>query len=302
MANTVGTAVLNQRVRKKQLPFLLNLVVRMVQTKPLGAIGGAFVVILAGSALVADMVTMYGYNDVIMADSLIPPFSPNHIFGTDNVGRDLFSRMMYGAQISMYVGVGAVVIGVSSATMLGVTTGYFGGKVDSVLQRFVDAWMAFPPLIILMSIMSILGAGVWQVIFALGLGFTFGNSRVIRSAVLSVKELQYVDAARSLGATHSRIILFYIIPNIMAPIIVISTLGLGGAILAESTISFLGFGIPPPFPSWGQMLSGVGIIYMYQAPWMALWPGLAISLAVFGFNMMGDALRDLLDPRLRGGR
>ncbi|MCX6024513.1 MAG: hypothetical protein NTZ05_22835, partial [Chloroflexi bacterium] len=146
MANTVGTAVLNQRVRRKQLPFLLDIIVRMVKTKPLGAIGGALVLILALSAVVADWVTMYGYNDVIMADSLIPPFSTDHIFGTDNVGRDIFSRMMYGAQISMYVGLGAVIIGVGSATALGVMTGYYGGKVDSVLQRIVDAWMAFPPL------------------------------------------------------------------------------------------------------------------------------------------------------------
>ena len=200
------------------------------------------------------------------------------------------------------VGFGAVTLSILLATILGVTSGYFGGKIDVLVQRLVDAAMAFPTLVILLSIMAVLGPGLLNVILVLGIVPSFNRSRVIRSATLAAKENQYVEAAQAVGASHLRIILCYILPNVMAPIIIVATNALGAVILVEATLSFLGFGVPPPYPSWGEMLSGSGRSYMYKAPWMAIWPGVAISLAVFGFNMLGDALRDLLDPRLRGSQ
>jgi peptide/nickel transport system permease protein len=202
--------------------------------------------------------------------------------------------------VSVTVGFGAVLIANFLATFIGVTSGYFGGKYDICVQRVVDAWQSFPFLVVILSIMAVLGPGLGNVIIALGILGSAGASRVIRGATIATVENQYIEAARALGAGHSRIMLRYVLPNVTAPIIIIATIGLGGFILAESALSFLGFGVPPPYPSWGAMLSGSGRSFFYTAPWMAIWPGTAISLAVFGFNMLGDALRDVLDPRLRG--
>ena len=235
------------------------------------------------------------------ASGLKPPGAQFYL-GTDNLGRDVFSRIVYGARISVTVGFAAVTLSLLLATIVGITSGYFGGKFDVLVQRVVDAWMAFPNLLFVLFIMAVLGPGLLNVILALGVVNAANRSRVIRSATLAAKENQFVEAARAVGAGHLRIILLYILPNVMAPIIIIATNALGGVILAESTLSFLGFGVPPPYPSWGEMLSGSGRSYMYRAPWMAIWPGVAISLGVFGFNMLGDALRDLLDPRLRGSQ
>jgi peptide/nickel transport system permease protein len=262
---------------------------------------GVIVLILMLCAIFAHWIAPYPYDETNVRQRLKPPGAQFYL-GTDNLGRDLFSRIVYGARISMTVGFGAVTLSLLLATILGVTSGYFGGKVDVLVQRLVDACMAFPPLVILLSIMAVLGPGLLNVILVLGIVPSANRSRVIRSATLAAKENQFIEAAQAVGASHLRIILRYILPNVMAPIIIIATNALGAVILIEATLSFLGFGVPPPYPSWGEMLSGSGRSYMYKAPWMAIWPGVAISLAVFGFNMLGDALRDLLDPRLRGSQ
>ena len=274
---------------------------RLIKEKPLGAVGAVIVLILLFCAAFAPWIATHPYDQANVRYRLKPP-SAQFYLGTDNLGRDLFSRIIYGAQISVTVGFGAVGIGTMLATAIGVGSGYFGGKFDVLMQRLVDAWMAFPFLVVLLSVMAILGPGLFEVILSLGVLSAANSSRIIRSAAMSAKENQYVEAARAVGASHLRIILWYILPNVMATIIIIATVSLGFAILAESALSFLGLGVPPPYPSWGEMLSGSGRSYMHKAPWMATWPGVAISLAVFGFNMLGDALRDLLDPRLRGGR
>jgi peptide/nickel transport system permease protein len=274
---------------------------RLVKEKPLGAFGGVLVLVLMLCAVFAHWIAPYPYDETNVRQRLKPPGAQFYL-GTDNLGRDVFSRIVYGARISVTVGFGAVTLSILLATILGVTSGYFGGKIDVLVQRIVDAAMAFPTLVILLSIMAVLGPGLLNVILVLGIVPSANRSRVIRSATLAAKENQYVEAARAVGASHLRIILCYILPNIMAPIIIVATNALGAVILVEATLSFLGFGVPPPYPSWGEMLSGSGRSYMYKAPWMAIWPGVAISLAVFGFNMLGDALRDLLDPRLRGGQ
>jgi peptide/nickel transport system permease protein len=273
----------------------------LIKEKPLGAFGGVIVMGLLLCALLAPWIASHPYDQTNVRNRLKPP-GAQFYFGTDNLGRDIFSRIVYGARVSVTVGFGAVSIGICLATMIGVGSGYFGGKADVLVQRLVDAQMAIPGLLLLLNIMAVLGPGLLNIIVALGIVSAAGSSRIIRSAALSVKENQFVEAARALGASHLRIILRYILPNIMAPIIIITTVSLGFTILIESALSFLGFGVPPPYPSWGEMLSGSGRSYMHKAPWMATWPGVAISLAVFGFNMLGDALRDLLDPRLRGGR
>ena len=222
--------------------------------------------------------------------------------GADNLSRDMWSRIVYGARVSVTVGFATIALAIVVATAIGVSSAYFGGPWDLAVQRVVDAWLSFPYLVIILSVMAVLGPGPLNLIVSIAIIATATNSRVIRGATLTVMQSQFVEAARAMGCGHMRIIVRHLLPNVLATIIILATIGLGAVILAESALSFLGFGVPPPYPSWGAMLSGSGRTYMLRAPWMAIWPGVAISLAVFGFNMLGDALRDVLDPRLRGGR
>jgi peptide/nickel transport system permease protein len=191
-------------------------------------------------------------------------------------------------------------VGTLGATIIGIITGYFGGKLDTIVQRIVDSIMAFPWLILVISIISILGVGTVNLILTIGILMSAGGSRVVRSAVFAIKENQYIEAAEAMGAVNSRILLLHILPNVIAPIIVIATANIGGVIIVEASLSYLGLGVPPPHPSWGAMLSGQTMYYFYRAPWLAIFPGVALSLTVFSLNMFGDAVRDVLDPRLRG--
>jgi peptide/nickel transport system permease protein len=270
---------------------------RMARAKPLGAIGAAIVVGLLVMALGADWIAPYQYDE-----SIARMKAPSRQFwlGTDNLGRDIWSRVVYGARISVTVGFATVALATLMAAAVGISSAYLGGAYDIVVQRIVDAWQSFPGLVIILSLMAVLGPGLLNLIVALSILGAAGASRVIRGAALSVMQHPYIEAARAMGAGHLRIVLRYIVPNVMATVIVLATIGLGSVILVESALSFLGFGVPPPYPSWGGMVAGSGRTFMYHAPWMVLCPGAAISLAVFGFNMLGDALRDLLDPRLRG--
>jgi len=300
-------AALERAARRGPAPWYLDVLRRLIREKPLGAVGAAIVLLLVVLAVFAGQLATYPYERVHLADTLLPPGTagldgPAYLLGTDNLGRDVYSRIVYGARVSMTVAFGAVGFGIVLAVLLGTFCGYMGGMVDLLLQRVVDAWVSIPFFILLLTIMMIFKPGIGPVIFALALASTFSNSRVVRGAVLSTMTMPYIEAARCSGAHDLRIILRHVLPNIMAPIIVVATLGLGNVILAESALSFLGFGVPPPYPTWGQMLSGSSLVFMYEAPWLAIVPGVAISLAVFGFNMFGDALRDLLDPRLRGSR
>jgi peptide/nickel transport system permease protein len=268
--------------------------------KPLGAIGGFIVLVLLIMALFAPWIAPYKYDETIPGARMKAP-GAQFWMGTDNLGRDVYSRVVYGASVSISVGFGAVLLANVLAALIGITSGYFGGAYDICVQRVVDAWQSFPFLVVILSIMAVLGPGLLNLILALGILGAAAGSRVIRGSTISAMQNTYVEAARALGAGHLRIMIRYLLPNVAATIIILATIGLGAFILAESALSFLGFGVPPPYPSWGAMLSGSGRSFMYRAPWMAFWPGAAISLAVFGFNMLGDALRDVLDPRLRGG-
>jgi peptide/nickel transport system permease protein len=274
--------------------------VQLVRRKPLGTLGGMIVVAMLAAAVLADVVTPYGFATTSLRERFIS-MNGAHWLGTDQLGRDLLTRIIYGARISLYVGFGAVLLGCVLATALGIFSAYRGGRVDLLLQRGVDAWMAFPGLLLLMTILSLLGPGVWNITLVLGTAFGIQNSRIVRSVVLGLKENTYIESARSLGAGHARITLVHLLPNVLPTIIVVATTGLSTVILTEASLSFLGLGVPPPYPTWGGMLSLAGLDHMYRAPWLAIWPATALSLAVFGFNMLGDALRDLLDPRLRGG-
>jgi peptide/nickel transport system permease protein len=271
----------------------------------MGALGGLIIVIMLLTAVFASVLAPHGYNDQALAERMQPP-SAEHPFGTDPLGRDMFSRVMYGARVSVIIGFSAIFLSMLTATAIGTVSGYYGGKVDTVLQRLVDIWLAFPALVLLLTAVSVLsprGTPMERglaIVISLALILGISSSRVVRGAVIGIKHNQYVEAARTLGASDLRILFRYIVPNIFAVIIVLATVQLGVAILAEASISFLGYGIPDPYPAWGQMLNAQGIGYMRAAWWLALWPGLAIALVVFAFNMLGDALRDLLDPRLRG--
>ena len=272
---------------------------QLFQKKPLGALGGVLLVAMLALAFFADSLAPYGYDEADMFARL-KPSSPSHWLGTDNLGRDLLSRLIHGARVSMAVGFGAVALGLAGATLVGMLSGYFGGRVDIAVQRVVDAFMCFPLLLVALTIMALIGPGLGNVILALGLLIAVRDSRVVRSSVLTVKSHLYVEAARALGVGHGAMLLRHITPNIFAPLVILATVNIGSVILIEAALSFLGFGVPPPRPSWGGMLSGAGLVHMLRAPWLALWPGVALSLTVFGANMLGDALRDLLDPRLRG--
>jgi peptide/nickel transport system permease protein len=274
-------------------------VLRFACRKPLGAIGGAIVLALLITAVFADQIAPYSYAQSVAGARMKPP-SSQFWMGTDNLSRDVWSRVVYGARISVTVGFATVAVATLMATAIGVSSAYLGGAYDIVVQRVVDAWMSFPGLVVILSLMAALGPGLFNLILALSILGAAGASRVIRGSTLSVIASPYVEAARAIGAGHLRVVVYYVLPNVAGTILILATIGLGTVILAESGLSFLGFGIPPPYPSWGAMLSGSGRSFMYHAPWMALFPCTAISLAVFGFNMLGDALRDVLDPRLRG--
>jgi peptide/nickel transport system permease protein len=269
--------------------------------KPLGAIGGVIVLAMLIMAAFAEQIAPYRYDETIRGARMKPP-SAAHWLGTDNLSRDMWSRIVYGARVSVTVGFATIALAIFVATAIGVSSAYFGGPWDLAVQRVVDAWLSFPYLVIILSVMAVLGPGRLNLVVSVAIIAAATNSRVIRGATLSVMQSQFVEAARAMGCGHTRIIVRHLLPNVVATIIILATIGLGAVILAESALSFLGFGVPPPYPSWGAMLSGSGRTYMLRAPWMAVWPGVAISLAVFGFNMLGDALRDVLDPRLRGVR
>jgi len=267
--------------------------------KPIGAASGLIVIAMLVMTIFAESIAPYGYDEAVRGARMKPP-SAAHWLGTDNLSRDIWSRIVFGARISITIGFATIFLGTAAAAALGVSSGYFGGKYDLVVQRVVDAWMSFPYLVIILSVMAVLGPGLLNVILSLSIIVAATGSRVIRGSTIAVAQNAYVEAARAMGCGHARIVFRHILPNVTATIIILATIGLGGIILAESALSFLGFGVPPPYPSWGSMLSGSGRTYMYRAPWMAVWPGVAISIAVFAFNMLGDALRDVLDPRLRG--
>jgi peptide/nickel transport system permease protein len=276
-------------------------VLGLLGQKPLGAIGGLVLAVMVLLAVGANVIAPFDY-DAADVFARLKPSSAAHWLGTDNLGRDLLSRVIYGARVSMMVGFGAVGLGLLGATLVGLLSGYFGGRLDILVQRVVDAFMCFPLLLVALTIMALVGPGLGNVIGTLGLVLAVRDSRVIRGAVLTVKQNLYVEAARALGVGHPGTLWRHILPNIVAPLIILATVNLGGVILVEAALSFLGFGVPPPRPSWGGMLSGAGLMHMLRAPWLAFWPGVALSLAVFGANMLGDALRDVLDPRLRGSR
>ena len=284
----------------KRHSFLVDVLIRLVKEKPLGTIGGIIVLVLFLTGILADFLAPYAMNEIHLFDRLSPP-SAHYILGTDQLGRDILSNIIYGARISVIIGVCASTIDVIAAIIIGALSGFIGGKLDMTVQRFVDAWMSFPSILITMTVMTIVGRGLGQVIAVIGLSHGIRSSRVVRSAVIGIKENVYVEAAEAVGCSMTRVLIRHILPNIMAPVIIIFTIGMGAAILVESTMSFLGFGVPPGIPSWGSMLSGEGRQYMEVAPQLALWPGFALSIVVYGINMFGDALRDLLDPRLRGG-
>ena len=272
---------------------------RLFRDKPLGAAGGVMLLLFLIVGLTAQWIAPYGFNEIAPIERLKPP-SWAHWFGTDNLGRDVLSRCVHGAQLSVIIGCSAALLATAISALIGIVSGYAGGRFDLIVQRFVDAWQSFPDLIILIVVVSVIGPGMLQIIGTLALLLGIAGSRIVRSAVISVREHMYVHASQSIGASVPRILWRHILPNVMAPIIVLFTTRVGTVILAESGLAFLGLGVPPPAPTWGSMLSGSGRTYMFQGPWLALAPGLCLTAVVYATNVFGDALRDLLDPRMRG--
>ena len=284
----------------KRRPFLVDLFIRLVKEKPMGTIGLAIVLVLLLTGIFADLLAPYPLGKTDLKHTLEPP-SSQHLLGTDNLGRDELSSIIYGARVSVIIGLSATLLTTIISIIIGALSALIGGKFDLVIQRFVDAWLCIPGFLILLIIVSILGRGTWQIIVAIGLPMGIGGSRMIRSAALSIKENTYIDAGRAIGCSTWALLTRHILPNIMPVIIIGFSMMVGGAILMEASLSFLGFGVPPGVPSWGSMLSQEGRTFMEIAPTLALWPGLALTLVVYGTNMFGDALRDLLDPKLKGG-
>ena len=272
---------------------------RLARRKPLGAVAALLLVVLVLMAIFADAVAPYGPLEQDTSAILAAP-TQSHLMGTDNLGRDLWSRIIHGSRISLAVGIGAVTLGTFMGMCVGLASGYAGRTFDLVVQRIMDAWLAFPGLIFVLTIIAALGPGLRQTIIAIGIGFIPATSRIVRAAVLSLKERDYVEAARTIGAGNLRIAFRHILPNLMPIVIILTSISMAAAVLAEATLSFLGVGVPPPAPAWGSMLSGTARVYFLSAPWFAIWPGVFISLTVLSWNLAGDALRDILDPRLRG--
>jgi len=270
----------------------------VIKRKPLGMISAGLIIVLVLTAIFANVLAPFDPLAAQPEIRLAPP-SWAHPFGTDDIGRDVLSRVIYGSRISLWVGLLAVGIGTCAGMIIGLVSGYWEGRLDLVLQRVMDALMTIPGLILALAIVSVLRPSTTNAMIAIAMVIIPGNSRVVRGAVLSAKQNRFVEAAQAIGCRDYRIIASHILPNVTAPILILASIWLGNAILIEASLSFLGVGTQPPTPSWGLMLSSTGRAFMEQAPWLAIFPGLAISLAVFGFNLFGDTLRDAWDPKLR---
>jgi len=274
---------------------------RFARRRPVGAFCGLVIFILLAAATAAPWVARQDPLITHTAVKLQPP-STAHWFGTDDLGRDVFSRVVYGSRVSLGISFVGTLLAVTIALAIAVPSGYFGGNTDLFVQRCVDAVQAIPPLLVILTAVSILSPTITNLILLLGISAAFGQSRIIRSQVLTLKNMPFVDASRCTGAGPLRIMLKHILPNVMSLAIVVGSFALVQIILAEATLSFLGFGVQPPNPSWGQMLSGSARPFMVRAPWMGLAPGIVLSVTVLAYNLIGDTLRDELDPRLRGSR
>jgi len=272
---------------------------RFCRKKPLGAVGGLLMLLIFFAAVFANVLQTHDPIGTDASATLAPP-SEAHWLGTDHLGRDIYSRILHGARVSLMVGLGSTLVASVLGGVIGLLSGYVGGKTDLVVQRLMDILQGLPLLVLALVMAAALGPSIPNVILAISIPIMPRAARVIRSSVLSIREFQYVEAARALGLTHLRIAFRHILPNTVGPFIVLGTAQLGSAILVEAALSFLGLGVPEPYPSWGRMLSVSAAEYAQKAPWLVLFPGIAISLAVFGSNLLGDALRDTLDPRLRG--
>ena len=299
--NVPGAALATDAPATRARPPLVAFLVRLVREKPLGAVGGAVFLVFLLCGVFADFLAPYGVNETNLENRLEPP-SLDFPLGTDHLGRDVLSRILIGAQLSMIVAFLAAGLATLVSLAIGVVSGYFGGKTDMIVQRGVDAWMPFPDLVLLIVIISVVGPGIVQIVVVLGLLYGIAGSRIVRGAVISVKENAYTHAAQSIGARTWHILIRHIVPNVMPVVIVLFTTRIGAVILTEAGLSFLGLGVPPPAPTWGSMLSGTGRTYMYLGAWLALAPGLCLTIVVYAINVYGDALRDLLDPRMRGSQ
>ncbi|MCZ6478807.1 MAG: ABC transporter permease [candidate division NC10 bacterium] len=280
------------------LPMWLQAVVRFTRQKPLGTCGAAVVVVMVLVAIGADYLAPY---DPLTTRYHLMMQAPGAKFwlGTDIYGRDILSRIIYGSRTALLVGFSASIFGATVGAIMGVMSAYFGGKSDLVIQRVMDVLLSFPLIVLALAVVAALGTGVENVIIAIAVPMVPRCARVVRSSALAIRETPYVDAARAMGFSHMRIMFRHMLPNVVAPYLIMLTAFLGQAILLEASLSFLGLGVTEPTPAWGLMLKGAAVEFAERAPWMGIFPGLAISAAVFGFNLFGDSLRDVLDPKLR---
>jgi peptide/nickel transport system permease protein len=285
-------------IRSRHRHPLWEALSKFVRTQPLGTAGAVVILLMILTAVLADIIAPYDAYEINQSLQFKPP-NLAHWFGTDEFGRDVFTRMIYGARIALLIGFAASFFGATAGAVVGGISAYVGGKTDLVLQRLMDIMLAFPLLVLALAIVAVLGRSIPNLIVAIAIPIIPRTARIVRSGALAVKEHVYVEAARAVGSAHLRVMWRHIMPNIMAPFLIILTAQLGSAILTEASLSFLGLGTAEPTPSWGLMLSGGAPMYAEKAPWLAIFPGLAISLAVFGFNLLGDSLRDTLDPKLR---
>ena len=297
MSDAVG--IPSTEIAPRRRSRLVGFSIRLVKEKPLGTISGIIILKLIFVAIFADVLAPYGFLELHLEDRLTGP-SAKYLLGTDGLGRDLLSRLISGARVSLLVGLTVTTISVVISSLIGGVSGFLGGKSDLGVQRFVDAWIAFPGLLLLLTIMSIVGKGLPQIILVLGISGGIGGSRLIRSAVIAIKGSDYFLAARAVGSPTTATLVRHVMPNVTPVVIIIFSISIGGVIMSLASLSFLGFGLPPTTPDWGGLLSREGRQYMEIAPRLALFPGLALTITVWSLNMFGDAMRDLLDPRLRG--
>lgn len=298
MAADITALGQEQKQRKSRHPAV-NVLLKVLRD-PVGGISLVLIGVLVLSAIAAPLISPY--DPIVTSRDVFESPGIYHLFGTDDLGRDMFTRVVYGARVSLYVGIFSVLLGTLWGSTIGIVSGFLGGKADLVIQRVVDALLAFPGLVLAMAMVSVLGTNTRNALIAISITVIPFESRVVRGAVLSVKQNVYIEAAKTLGATQMRQMFRHVLPNVVAPILILISSSLGNAILIEAGLSFLGLSTQPPTPSWGLMLSGTGRRFMEQAPWLAFFPGMAISLTVLSFNLLGDVIRDILDPRLRGSR